>query len=71
MARIIKRALRFIYKWIWCSWMHRKFRRYPTVWGPKQAKEMGIPYRPNAWHCYKCHPCSEGFGKLLNTEKKD
>jgi hypothetical protein len=63
---IYKRIVRFLYKWSWCSWQHRKSRCYPTVWGPKQAKEMGIPYRPNKWHCRRCHPCSEEFEKLLN-----
>lgn len=49
----------FIYKWLWCSWIHYKKRCYPTVWGPEQAKKIGIPYQPNYWHCIKCHPCNE------------
>jgi hypothetical protein len=61
---IYKRISRFIYKWSWCSWKH-KTRCYPTVWEPESAKKMGIPYRPNAWHCHKCHPCGEELDKLL------
>mgnify|MGYP001605688769 CR=1 FL=1 len=51
----------FIWKWAWCRWVHGKHLCNPTVWGPEEAKEMGIPYRPNAWHCSKCHPCSGQF----------
>ena len=56
--------LRWLHKWLWCSWAHYPARCYPTVWGPSQAREMGIPYRPNAWHFKRCHPCSEGLPKL-------
>lgn len=49
----------FLWKWLWCSWAHREHRCYPTVWGPEEAAENGIPYRPNCWHCSKCHPCGE------------
>jgi hypothetical protein len=52
-------------KYLVCSWLHREHHCHPTVWGPEQAKEMGIPYRPNAWHCRECHPCGEGFDRLI------
>jgi hypothetical protein len=52
-------VFKFLYKWLFCSWIHYKYRCYPTVWGPEQAKEWGIPYKPNYWHCHKCHPCNE------------
>ena len=51
----------FLWKWLFCAVFHRKYRCFPTVWGPEQAKEMGIPYYPNLWHCDKCHPCGECF----------
>lgn len=53
--------LNFIKKWLWCSWMHRKHRCYPTVWDEEGAKSMDIPYKPNMWHCTKCTPCSRDF----------
>jgi hypothetical protein len=62
----MNKILVFLHKWIYCSWAHHKHRCYPTVWGPEQAKEMGIPYRPNAWHCVKCHRCNEGLDILFN-----
>jgi len=51
--------MKFLYKWLWCSWRHRDYRCYPTVWGLEQAKIMNIPYKPGYWHCTKCHPCNE------------
>jgi len=57
-------AAKFLRKWLWCSWHHRKHRCYPTVWGPAEAREMGIRYRPNTWHCAKCHPCGEWLDKI-------
>lgn len=59
---VVQVAMKFLWKWLWCSWLHRKHRCYPTVWGAEQAKEMGIPYRPNEWHCHWCHTCGEGIG---------
>lgn len=53
--------LAFLWKWCFCFLFHRKHRCWPTVWGPEQAKEMGIEFNPNYWHCEKCHPCSEGL----------
>lgn len=61
----------FIWKWTFCIWAHRSHRCKPTVWGPETAKEWGIPYRPNAWHCAKCHPCSEGLEKLFNDQRHE
>lgn len=55
-------------KHLFCKYAHRRHLCFPTVWGPEQAKEMGIPYQPNAWHCSKCHPCSEGIDKLLKEQ---
>jgi hypothetical protein len=60
-THMMKTVGAFIWKWSWCSWVHKKDRCYPTVWGLEIAKEMGIPYRPNFWHCTKCHPCGEVF----------
>jgi hypothetical protein len=53
------RVLAWMRKWLWCSWAHRSDLCFPTVWGPEEAKKMGIPFRPNAWHCARCHPCGE------------
>ena len=58
--------LKFLYKWLYCSWKHRKYRCYPVVWSEEIAIENDmLPYRPNYWHCNKCHPCSEELDKLL------
>lgn len=59
--KLVSRTLSFAKKWLWCFWAHRDHRCYPTVWGEADAEAMGIPYRPDAWHCRKCHPCNEGF----------
>jgi len=53
----VNQVYRLVWKWCFCSWAHREHRCYPTVWRPEYAKEMGIPYRPNHWHCQKCVPC--------------
>ena len=47
-----KRITRFLYKWLWCSWVHRRRRCYPEVW------DRGLD---GPWHCPKCHPCGEGL----------
>lgn len=62
------RLLAFIWKWGFCFVFHRQHHCHPTVWGPEQAKAMGIPYRPNAWHCTECHPCGEGFEMKLKNQ---
>ena len=59
--------LRWLRKWCWCRWRHADDRCFPTVWGPTQAREIGIPYRPKAWHCRRCHPCGETFSALLTV----
>ena len=61
----MRRICALLWKWCWCSWAHRRHRCYPTVWGPEQAADLGIPYRPNRWHCMKCHTCGEALDKLL------
>jgi len=61
----------FIWKWFFCSWIHRRYHCYPVVWGPEEAKKMGIPYKPNYWHCDKCHPCGEEFAFLIKNTKVD
>jgi len=48
----IKRITRFLYKWLWCSWLHKRRRCYPEVW------DRGLD---GPWHCSKCHPCGEGI----------
>lgn len=58
----------FLWKWLWCSWAHRRHRCYATVWGPEGAAKMGIPYRPNEWHCCKCHPCGEWLDLIEESE---
>jgi hypothetical protein len=63
---MVRRFRALLWKWLWCFWAHRHHKCFPTVWGPEQAKEMGIPYRPNAWHCTKCHPCNEGLDRLMD-----
>lgn len=55
----------FIKKHLFCKYFHKRELCFPTVWDAEGAKTMGIPYQPNAWHCMKCHPCSEGLDKLL------
>ena len=58
-------TVRFIAKWIYCSWAHRGHRCYFEVWdrGPD-----------GPWHCNKCHPCGEIFDiwqkKMDAKEKK-
>ncbi len=55
MYHIVKFGM-FLWKWLYCSWMHRRDKCYPQV--PKG--EPGA-----SWHCAKCHPCGEGFDLVL------
>lgn len=48
----LKRMARFLYKWLWCSWIHRRKRCYPEV------DKLDIK---GPWHCRKCHKCGEIF----------
>ena len=64
----MKNLLALLWKHLYCRFFHSQHRCYPTVWGPEQAKEWGIPYRPNFWHCMECHPCNEGFEELFGPE---
>lgn len=61
----MKKLLAFLFKWLYCSWAHYKYRCYPTVWGAEDAIKLKIPYRPDVWHCKKCHDCSEGLKDML------
>jgi hypothetical protein len=54
MKEMLKNKLRWIEKWLWCSWMHKKYRCYP----------VDFTY----WHCALCHPCGEALDELLGTE---
>lgn len=51
---------KFLYKWLWCSWMHRKYKCYPEIWG----RGLNGP-----WHCAKCHKCGEGLSIFLGEMK--
>lgn len=54
----LKRITRFLYRWSWCSWVHRKHRCYPRFRGF------------NDWHCTKCHCCGEEVDIIiLKTDK--
>lgn len=59
----------YLWKWLVCSWAHRRHRCYPTVWGPKEAADMDIPYRPKRWHCTRCHPCWESLEEAIAETK--
>ena len=56
----MKYITRFLYKWLWCSWIHYKHRCYPEVW------DRGLD---GPWHCHKCHECGEGIDIFLGTSK--
>lgn len=56
--------LKFIWKWLYCSWVHRKHHCFPVVWDREISYDLGIKHDPNYWHCRKCHPCNEGLDKL-------
>lgn len=53
-----------LWKWLWCSWAHRKDRCYPEIW------DRGLD---GPWHCTRCHPCDEElwdiFGRPAEDEK--
>lgn len=55
----LKRITRFLYKWFWCSWIHRKHRCYPAVWDKND----------NSWHCTECHDCAEGIDMITGAKK--
>ena len=54
-------------KWLWCSWRHRAHHCHPTVWGPELARQLGVDYYPDYWHCAKCHPCGEDLDRLIDS----
>ena len=51
----LKRITRFLYKWLWCSWVHNRHKCWPRD--------------PSRWHCMKCHECGEGFDFLSGESK--
>lgn len=53
--------MEFIWKWLFCSWIHKKHRCYPEV----------DVVDSKFWHCTKCHPCSEELEKLGIIKKND
>ena len=54
--------LKFLKKWLWCSWKHNFYKCWPEVW-IENSKH---------WHCSYCHPCSEAFDLLfISNAKKD
>lgn len=55
----LKRITRFLYKWLWCSWKHKRSRCYP---------EVNKPFS-NKWHCHKCHDCGEGLDIICCGQK--
>ena len=48
--------LAFLYKWLWCSWVHKKYRCRFGV-GNRNLDYL--------WHCTKCHPCDEELDNWL------
>lgn len=55
----LKRITRFLYKWLLCSWLHRKNRCHPEV----------HLINPVYWHCNKCHGCGEEIDIVFNKKK--
>ena len=55
----LKRITRFLYKWLWCSWVHKKHRCYPVVWDAYD----------NSWHCMECHECGEALDIVIGAKK--
>lgn len=59
----IKKAALFVWKWGWCSWMHKGHRCYPAGYG----RDIG------SWHCMRCDPCGnvfDAFCKDLENRKQ-
>lgn len=68
---------RLAWKWLLCSWFHRKVwtmtnkghrvqvpgRCYPRVDIPEG--EPGADF----WHCSYCHPCGEDLNRFFNIRK--
>jgi len=51
----LKRITRFLYKWLFCAWLHKKNRCSPS--------------NPKSWHCTKCHPCGEEFDLVSGNKR--
>lgn len=65
---------KWLWKWLVCSWLHRRHRCYPIVWNKSAAKEYDLPWPTIGdcyWHCHKCHPCNEAINKLLAEEQAE
>jgi len=58
----MKKACRWLWKWMWCKWVHRRELCYPEVW------DRGLD---GPWHCAKCHPCGEGLDRLMEMVDED
>lgn len=52
--------MRTLWKWLVCSWLHRRHQCRPVVWKTMDADMC------REWHCTKCHPCGEGFQKAID-----
>jgi hypothetical protein len=53
--------MKFLWKWLFCSWAHRRHRCYPEVW------DLHSTY----WHCTKCHECGSELDDILHDYSKD
>ena len=55
----LKRITRFLYKWLWCSWLHNTKKYFWCLWIHRKHICWIGPYvgNPYFWHCDKCHPC--------------
>lgn len=51
----LKKITRFLYKGLWCSWVHHKYKCWPRD--------------PDEWHCMKCHECGEGLDIISSKIK--
>lgn len=56
----LKRITRFLWKYLWCSWKHRKDKCYPEVWN------RGLD---GPWHCMRCHDCGEAFDFICDEKE--
>lgn len=61
MYHLLKMGM-FLYKWLVCSWGHRKHRCYSMFYQPKPGIYVeDLKY----WHCEKCHDCGEELDILF------
>lgn len=52
---IFKSHTRILYKWLFCSWRHKKHRCYNEV----------LVKNSTHWHCDKCHDCGEELDIII------